>query len=83
MRFARLPSIPRAVAWSDDGDRLLVGCNDGRIRVFDPDSMDVMSDQQGLPRRIHELLLDARANRLLLAGESGCRAGPSPFAEPK
>ncbi len=74
MRFARLPSAPRAVAWSAAGDRLFVGCNDGRIRVLDFDSVEVVGDLVGLEGRIHELIVDPVTNHILIGGEAGFRA---------
>jgi WD40 repeat protein len=73
MRFARLPSIPRTVAWSTDGDRLLVGCNDGRVRVLDPDNVEVIEVLDGLEGRVYELVIDPASNRILIGGETGCR----------
>jgi WD40 repeat protein len=72
MRFARLPSPPRAVVWSASGDRLFVGCNDGKIRVVDADSMEIVGELVGLRGRIHELILDGKNNRILVCGEGGC-----------
>ena len=73
MRFARLPSTPRTVDWSGDGSRLIVGCNDGRIRLLDVDSIEVTRDLDGLHGRIHEVVLDVAGNSLLVAGETGYR----------
>ena len=69
MRFTRLPSIPRALAWSAVGDRLFVGCNDGRVRVLDTDSMEVVQDLEGLEGRIHEIVVDSNGRSILIAGE--------------
>jgi WD40 repeat protein len=71
MRFARLSSIPRAIAWSPNGDRLFVGCNDGRIRIVDADTMEIVGELMSPTGRIHELALDAQG-RILVCGENGC-----------
>lgn len=71
MRFARLGSVPRAVAWSAKGDRLLVGCNDGILRVLDFDTLDVIGEKQGLGGRIHTIVPDPKAARDVLLGGSG------------
>ena len=73
MRFARFASIPRTVAWSPAGDRLLVGCNDGCVRVLDPDRIEVIETLDGIEGRIYELVIDPASNRILIGGESGCR----------
>ena len=39
VRFARLPSSPRTFAWSPEGDRLIVACNDGQLRVIDAETL--------------------------------------------
>jgi WD40 repeat protein len=69
IRFARLPSIPRSLAWSVLGDRLYVGCNDGHVRIIDPDSMEVVQDLVGIEGRIHEIVIDPNKASLLIAGE--------------
>lgn len=73
MRFARLPSIPRAVAWSAKGNHLYVGCNDGQVRILDFTTMEIVKSIEGLDGRIHELLVDPSTQRLLAAGQSGVR----------
>ncbi len=71
MRFARLPSIPRALAWSPTGDRLFLACDDGQIRVLDPDNANVIDQWAALQGRIYELVMDGGNDRLLVAGEAG------------
>ncbi len=73
VRFAKLPSIPRAIAWSQRGDRMFVGCDDGQIRVLDPDNVEILKTLEGPKGRIFELLVDATGKRLLVAGQGGCR----------
>jgi WD40 repeat protein len=41
IRFARLPSEPRAVAWTADGALILVACKDGALRVIDPETVEL------------------------------------------
>lgn len=73
MRFARLDSIPRAVAWSSDGDHLLAACNDGRVRVLNPDTMAQEAELPGFDGRIHELIVDPRTPQILITGDAGTR----------
>ena len=44
MRFARLPSPPLDVGWLNDGNSIVVACKDGKLRVIDPDSMEVLEE---------------------------------------
>ncbi|QDU27009.1 WD domain, G-beta repeat [Anatilimnocola aggregata] len=72
VRFARLSSVPRALAWSHSGEQLFVGCNDGQLRVIDPATADVVQQLSGMVGRVHVLLADpADKSRLLIAGENG------------
>lgn len=71
MRFTRLESVPRVVAWSAKGARLLVGCNDGKLRVLDFDTLDVVAEKQGLAGRIHVLVPDPKSEREVLLGGAG------------
>lgn len=73
LRFVRLPSIPRALAWSASGDRMYVGCNDGHVRVILAENMEIADDLAGSVGRIHELLYDSERKLVLIAGENGCR----------
>jgi WD40 repeat protein len=73
MRFTRLESVPRAVVWSPDGTRLLVGCNDGKVRVLDPDTLEVASTAKGLDDRVHTLIHDPKGKSRVLVGGAGIR----------
>lgn len=72
-RFVRLPSPPRAMAWSRTGDQLLVGSNDGHVRMVDPESAEILKDLSVLEGRIHEVVADPDGTRFLVAGEAGFR----------
>jgi WD40 repeat protein len=71
MRFTRLESVPRVVVWSTKGDRLLVGCNDGKLRVLDFDTLDVVGEKPGLNGRVHVLARDSRRECEVLLGGAG------------
>lgn len=73
IRFARLLSVPRSLAWSSDAKKLYVGCNDGRVRTLDAESMEITDELDGLVGRIHELAAKPVGGRILTAGEMGCR----------
>jgi WD40 repeat protein len=68
IRFARLPSPPRALVWTPDGQRLMIGCNDGHVRVVDWETAEIIADKPALHGRIHSLFLDSRLSNILVAG---------------
>jgi len=74
VRFRRLPVVPRAVAWSADGRRLYVGCQDGQIRTFDPDDLTESSETAGQVGRVHELIVDGEKGLVWIGGENGFHA---------
>lgn len=73
IRFVRLGAVPRCLVWSSDGLQIFVGCNDGRVRIIDADSMTIAREVEGNVGRIHELAVDSAAGYLVTAGEAGCR----------
>jgi WD40 repeat protein len=48
VRFARLTSVPIAVAWAADGGSAAVACKDGKVRVIDPDTAAETGEYPGL-----------------------------------
>ncbi len=73
MRFARLPSPPRAVGWSADGKQILVGCTDGKARRIDSETIEVSEMQPRAQGRIHVLLAAPKSQieHWLIGGEAG------------
>jgi len=69
MRFARLPSPSRCLAWSSDGKQVLAGCDDGLVRCLDFETLEVMALDGNLGGRIHVLLRSQEKS--LAAGENG------------
>lgn len=68
MRFARVDSPPRCVAWSADGKQILVGCNDGTLQSIDPDTVAVSTFPERFAGRIHVLLATTQL-QWLIGGE--------------
>jgi len=71
MRFCRLDAAPRAVAWSPDGERLVVGCADGKVRFLDPDTLAVLDEAAGIAGRIHAVAVAPGRGGTLVVGEDG------------
>jgi WD40 repeat protein len=70
MRFTRLPTKATAAAWSPGGDRLLVGGTDGRLRILDPDTLEVVTEQVGVDGPVYALAATATD---VLVGGAGLR----------
>lgn len=70
VRFARLPVEPRALAWSDDGARILVACKDGMLRTIDAETAQILSERPALPGIAHSLAL-SKDGTAIIAGASG------------
>jgi WD40 repeat protein len=69
MRFAKLPSPPRVIAWTADGSRLLCGCTDGGLRIVDPDTAEIVSEEPLLKGRIQAIALSPDGSSGVVAGE--------------
>jgi WD40 repeat protein len=70
VRFARLDVVPLAVAWSKDGDRILTACKDGRLRLLDPDTMDVTETLPAIDGVAYCLAVGPDSG-VLVGGQSG------------
>ena len=71
VRFARLSSTPRCLAWTADGAQILIGCDDGRLRVVDFENMEAVREMKTGIDRIHEIVLAGESKSVLVAGSSG------------
>jgi WD40 repeat protein len=70
VRFVRLKSVPLAVAWSADGEKVLASCKDGRVRVIDPDTVEVLLECRGIDGVAHSLAVAADGS-VLVGGQGG------------
>ncbi len=71
MRFARIPSIPYSVAWNAHGDRLCVGCRDGKVYVLRLSSLEIEKVMDSPLACIHHVLWPASGDNILVAGAGG------------
>jgi WD40 repeat protein len=70
VRFVRLPSEPRAVAWTADGVSILVACKDGALRVIDPETVEVRQTIPAIDGVPYSLAVAADGS-LLIGGRDG------------
>ncbi|MCC6510436.1 MAG: WD40 repeat domain-containing protein, partial [Pirellulaceae bacterium] len=78
VRFARLDSVPRCVQWGEsvgkatDGRKtLIVGCDDGSVRVLDTDDMSIIQSISTPIRPIYELVIVPGGREVIVGGEGG------------
>ncbi|MEQ8785853.1 MAG: hypothetical protein RIC55_06125 [Pirellulaceae bacterium] len=71
VRFARLPAEPLAIDWTPDGSRLLAACTDGRLRVIDPDSVEMVHDLPALDGWAYTVAASPDGEFALIAGSLG------------
>lgn len=71
VRFARLTSQPVAAAWSPDGGRLAVVCRDGRVRVLDPDTLQVLRDLRAVDGRAYSLAFHPTGTAVAVGATAG------------
>ena len=71
VRFARLTSVPLDVAWLADGSRIVVACEDGRIRMIDPDTVQVTEDLPALNGWAYTLVVHPHDRSLVVGGSDG------------
>jgi len=71
MRFAKLKSSPLSLAWTPGGDRLAVGCSDGKVGIVDPDTAVVLHTLNGIDGWAYTLVMSRDGKKLLVAGGSG------------
>lgn len=71
VRFARLPSAPLAIDWLPDGSRLLAACEDGRIRIIHPETVEIEATIDGIAGWAYTLVVAPGGESLLVGGAGG------------
>ena len=74
LRFVRLPTIPRALAWSTDGMQLLVGCDDGSLQILDGETLTILKSTAVLDGPVYALAVEPDGKWAVAAGVGGARA---------
>ena len=71
VRFAKLESEPLAIEWTADGARAVVSSVDGKLRVIDPDTVELLTTLPALDGWAYTLLRAPQTNTFLVAGNGG------------
>jgi len=71
VRFARLPSPGLSAAWLPDGTRLVVGCRDGRLRLIDARTVEVVAELPAIDDWVDAVAVHASGTALLVGGPDG------------
>ena len=71
MRFAKLDSVPLSMAWSDDAQKLFVGCDDGKIRIVNFSDATIVGTIPALNGPIHEVLAVPQSTKIFVVGHGG------------
>lgn len=71
VRFARLVQVPLSLAWTPDGKQMVVGCDDGHLRVVDPDTVKVVAEYPALSGWVHTLAAHPTRREVLAGGTGG------------
>jgi WD40 repeat protein len=70
VRFARVDSEPRAIAWTADGSSIVIACKDGSVRVIDPETVEVVATIPVIDGIVHCLAI-APNGEALVGGRDG------------
>jgi WD40 repeat protein len=71
VRFAKLPGDPLALAWTNDGNRLLAVCVDGQLHTLDPDTVQVVQSCTAIKGCPHTLAIAPHGSGVLVGGQDG------------
>lgn len=71
VRFARLPSAPLAIAWTADGRWIVAACQDGAVRVIDPDTVEIRATRPGVRSWAYSLAVAPDGKSVAVGGPEG------------
>jgi len=71
VRFARLSAEPLDIAWTPDGQRIIAACNDGHVRVIDPQTVEITADVPVIDGWAFCVAIASDGRHALVGGEGG------------
>ncbi len=71
VKFARLKGTPLDVSWVNNGTQVITVCDDGIIRIVDPDSVEITAEIQGISGWIYALVVHPTDGSIVIGGENG------------
>ncbi|MCE2402466.1 hypothetical protein J4G08_16480 [Candidatus Poribacteria bacterium] len=71
VKFARFKVAPLDVAWLNDGSKVVASCADGRIRIIDPDLVEVTDEIPALNGWAYSLTVHPTDGSIVIGGANG------------
>lgn len=68
VKFARLKGIPLEVSWINNGSKVVTSCDDGILRIVDPDTVEVIAEIQILSGWAYALAVHPTDGSILIGG---------------
>ncbi len=68
VKFARLNVAPLNVAWLNDGSRIVATCADGKVRVINPDAVEVTDEIYALDSWAYALTVHPMDGSIVIGG---------------
>jgi len=71
VKFARLKVAPLDVVWLEDGSKVVASCADGRIRIIDPDLVEITNEIPALNGWAYSLTVHPTDGSIVIGGQNG------------
>ena len=71
VRFVRLKAEPLALAWLNDGSRIVAACADGHVRLIDPELVNVTQDLPAIDGWAYSLAVHPTDGSVVIGGPNG------------
>ncbi len=71
VRFLRLEAVPLSVTWTHDGRWAVASCADGRLRIMDPDTAQLVADLPALDGWAYSLAEHPTHTAFVVGGRNG------------
>ncbi len=71
VRYVRLEAEPLNIAWMNSGTRILAACVDGRIRVIDPEEVEVTETLPAIDGWAYAIAVHPKDGSVTVGGTDG------------